>query len=332
MKREFFIPSKYTRSEDMNKKKKFFGILGFWVSIAVAVPAAFHKLIFLLANRKSHEAQPYELFDWKEGRVAYHTYGTGRPLLLLHHTSVGASHAEWEKNIDFLAQNHKVYAIDLPGFGASEKPKITYTAYQYALFLNDFIEQQVKRPVSIVASSASADFALMAYLMKPKNMRKLVLISPTGMKTGFAIPEDNKKRRMLQAPLFGTQYFIQAASKKAIKEQLEKDLFFSKENVPQKLVDTYYIAAHKGGENARFSYASTASGFTGVTIKKALENLKIPFLVAWGEENRSNPAKYMDQIEELRPDGEYAIFEKTRLLPHYENSVEFNQLVKEFLN
>ena len=316
----------------MKKKRNSFGLLGVWVALVVAIQVAIHKLIFWLGNRKLEDTEPYEMFDWKEGYVAYHTSGSGRPLLLLHHTSVGGSHMEWEKNMDFLSQHYKVYAIDLPGFGASEKPKLTYTVYQYALFLNAFIEQQVKQPVSIIASSASADFALMAYLLNPKNMEKLVLISPTGMKTDLATPADNKRRKFLQAPLLGTHCFLMATSKKSIRLHLENDLFFSKEKVPRELVDAYYTAAHTGGESARFAYASTTSHFTDVNIRKALESLKIPFLVVWGEKNLSNPITYIREIEKLRPDGEYAIFEETRLLPHYENSEKFNPLIKEFLN
>lgn len=314
----------------MKKGTKALTKIGLLGMLTMTTTAFIEKLIFILAARKRPQQTNLKYYQWKEGTVAYETIGEGRPLLLLHNTCVGASREEWIHNKEAFS-NYQVFLVDLPGFGASEKPKITYTAYQYALFINDFISDVIQRPVSIIASSASADFTLKAYQLNPKNMRKLILISPLGLQQSFASPEDNKQRRLLQLPMIGTGIFLNASSKKAIKKHLENDVFFGKEHVTQECIDSYYYAAHMGGESARFSYASVASHFTNTTVEETFKALKIPFLVVWGEDNLLNPLTHMDTIEAIRPDGQYCQFEKTRLLPHYENSQEFNKIAQSFL-
>lgn len=315
----------------MNQNKKRFSLLCAITSVCICSISAIQHIIFYKANRKNKQQCSKKMYPYQYGMVAYNVYGTGRPLLLLHNTEIGASGAEWKNNIESLSRMYQVFVPDLPGFGDSEKPKITYTSYQYALFINYFIENVIQRPASIVASSASADFAIMAYALNSKNIRKLALISPTGLQNCLPTNKENKKRILLQSPLLGTQFFISAASKKAIKNHLTKDMFFSKELVTKELVENYYIMAHKGNENARFSFASTETKFIYADIKKVLQEMKIPFCIVWGKENKINIPEQMDMIEQMRPDGTYFLFENTRMLPHYENSTVFNESIHSFL-
>lgn len=316
----------------MEKNKKKFSLFCSIIATCIIAISTIQKLIFWKANLKKIE-QPLQkhIYPWKEGNVCYSVYGTGRPLLLLHNTEIGASSIEWQNNIKSLSRIYQVFVPDLPGFGESQKPKITYTAYQYALFINHFIEDVIQRPAFVIGSSASADFALMAYALKSKNIRKLVLISPTGLEKTLPTKKENYKRMILQCPILGTHFFILSASKKAIKKQLTQYFFFSKEMVTKELIDNYYTMAHKGKEHSRFSFASVHTNFTSVDIQKVLKDIKIPFCVIWGENNKKNIAQHLKEIEALRHDGTYYLFENTRMLPHYENSEVFNETVHSFL-
>lgn len=312
------------------KKKKAFACLSIFSGFSLGIWYALQKYLF--SRTKKTDALFTRTYAWKNGTVSYETYGTGRPVVLLHNTVVGASSVEWEKNVDKLSRTYQVFVPDLPGFGFSEKPKMTYTAYQYALFINDFISDVVKRPATVVGSSQSADFALMAYLLQPENFYKMVLISPTGVNESLPNKQDNRQRKLLEMPLLGTHAYLQASGKKAIRSLLENELFFAKEEVPPHLLDAYYTAAHTGGESARFSFASAKSDFLNANVKEAFSLLKIPFLVLWGEGNVTNPWEQMEELSALRPDGEYVLFETTRMLPHYENNPLFYETIQSFIN
>ncbi len=314
----------------MKKIKKKFCLISCITAGCILLLGAIQKFIFWKANSKVIEQQK-KTYHWKEGDVAYCVYGTGRPVLLLHNTEAGASGAEWQNNVKSLSRIYQVFVPDLPGFGDSQKPKITYTAYHYALFINDFIEDVIQRPASVIGSSEAADFGLMAYALKSKNIRKLVLISPTGLEKKFPSAKENHKRLLLQCPILGTHFFIRSASKKAIKKQFTQQYLFGKEMATKQLTDTYYTMAHRGNENARFSFASVSANFTFADIEKVLREIKIPFCVIWGENNINNTAQHLKEIEHLRKDGTYFLFENTRMLPHYENSEVFNETVHSFL-
>ena len=66
-------------------------------------------------------------------------------------------------------------------------------------------------------------------------------------------------------------------------------------------------------------------------IKNYISAIGIPICIAWGEENTLNPIKNMDTLRTLLPKSRYYIFEKTKLFPHIENSVEFSNAAEDFL-
>ncbi|KAF4376394.1 hypothetical protein G4B88_000082 [Cannabis sativa] len=83
------------------------------------------------------------------------------PLLLVH--GFGASIPHWRRNIRTLAQNHTVYAIDLLGFGASDKPEgFPYTMETWAQLILDFLDEIVKKPTVLVGNSVGSLACLIA--------------------------------------------------------------------------------------------------------------------------------------------------------------------------
>ena len=70
------------------------------------------------------------LWSWRNQSIRYQQAGDRGPALVLIH-GFGASSDHWRKNLDTLAHTHRVYALDLLGFGHSAKPTpgqpLTYT-------------------------------------------------------------------------------------------------------------------------------------------------------------------------------------------------------------
>lgn len=312
-------------------KKKKLSLIALFTTVVLAFPIAYQKAIFFIASKEAPPTPDNQTFAWKEGNVSYTCAGTGRPILLLHNTQIGANKKEWEKVMEELSKQFQVYAVDLPGYGESEKPKITYTAYQYTLFINAFIQQVIQQPTIVFGSSQSADFALMACRMQPENFKKLVCISPSAPGSPMATNQDARYKLLLQSPIAGTHFYLQRSSKKAIAHMLRQESFFAQELVTQELIDAYYYAAHKGGENARFAYASAASRFLNTQLQEAFASICVPFLMVWGRDNQINPLENMALFEKLRPRGQYAVFDNTRMLPHYENSSDFVEAVLRFI-
>ena len=109
----------------------------------------------------------------------YVVAGDGRPLLLFH--GLGASVVTWRDNIGPLSKAFRVYAVDLPGHGDSDKPDIDYATDTMVQFVKDFIESlNLERP-AIIGSSVGGALALMTALRHPDLVSGLVLVDSASL-------------------------------------------------------------------------------------------------------------------------------------------------------
>src|SRR5688500_16721801 len=123
---------------------------------ALGVAAAFNALVGRRVAPLENLLQGDEhWFHWRGHRVAYTRRGGGPPLLLVHGIGITAWSHEWRFNADVLAREHTVYAIDLVGFGRSDRPPMRYSARVYLALLADFASQIVGAPVVVIASHLS---------------------------------------------------------------------------------------------------------------------------------------------------------------------------------
>lgn len=299
-----------------------------------AIPAGINKAIFINANFKNKEITKGEVYDWRLGKINYNVYGSGKPILLIHSIGVGHSQIEWNKNINVLSEKYKVYVIDLLGFGYSDKPNMTYTAYMYSSLINDFIDEVIKRPVAVISSYNAASIVLMSQSEKPKNFKKMMLIEPSISDNNLAQNNDKIIKKIFNLPIIGTSIYNYMASKNSLKSKITKELIFSKELLAKDdLIENMYLSSHIGNSSAKYPIGSFITNFINMNTLHLLKNIKIPIYIVWGEDSRlNNTIENMNKIREIRPDIDYFIFEETKLYPHYENNIEFNKLVVELFN
>lgn len=84
-------------------------------------------------------------------------------------TNVSFPHSSdhWRKNVPFLAKSHRVYSIDLIGYGYSDKPNPKefggepfYTFETWAAQINDFCHQVVKDRAFFICNSIGGELVL----------------------------------------------------------------------------------------------------------------------------------------------------------------------------
>ena len=113
-----------------------------WGAAAVGAAAVANAAIFYkappLTSKLSGEVR---YFPTPDGDVFYKKAGDGPPLLLVHGIGAGCSSFEFRNIWDRLTQKHTVYALDLLGFGKSDKPPIVYTDGTFINLLGDFARQ-----------------------------------------------------------------------------------------------------------------------------------------------------------------------------------------------
>lgn len=120
------------------------------------------------------------------GRLAYYlaedaSFGAGPPLVLLHSINAAASAIEMRPLLEHYRGRRPVYALDLPGFGHSERSPRRYTPELYVTAIIELLEAAAGPGADVVALSLTAEFAAMAALRRPELIRRLVLLAPTGL-------------------------------------------------------------------------------------------------------------------------------------------------------
>ena len=112
----------------------------------------------------------------------YHDYGQGRPLLLLHGSGPGVSAwANWRLVIGPLAQERRVLAPDLLGFGYTQRPQAPdYRMRTWLAHVCDFMDALDLECVDLVGNSFGGALALALATTHPERVGRLVLMGSAG--------------------------------------------------------------------------------------------------------------------------------------------------------
>lgn len=255
--------------------------------------------------------------------------GKGEPLLLIH--GLGSSIIPWHHNIEALAQHFRVYAMDLPGHGLSEKPNGTnrYTLDESVQFLHAFCERLQLDQVNLLGRSMGGLLAFAFALRYPERVKKLVVSGSAGIgrEVGFPL-------RILTLPLLG-EFLAQPKPKRT--RRTWEWLFYDKKLVPADLVrEDQAIQALPGNAEALLEIARYGINVWGqkkhIVITDSLRELHVPVLVLWGRNDRVIPISHALIATQLIPNARYHIFEDCGHYPQIEKAEEFNRVVLEFLS
>ena len=113
-------------------------------------------------------------------KIHYLEEGNSENILLLLH-GLGASAERWEYVIPLFAKKFRVIVPDLIGFGYSDKPMVDYTTDYFSEFLYKFVDKLGINDLNIIGSSLGGQIAAEFIINHDVNVRKLVLVSPSGV-------------------------------------------------------------------------------------------------------------------------------------------------------
>lgn len=237
---------------------------------------------------------PFEklTWNWQGHRIQYTVMGTGHPLVLVH--GFGAAIGHWRKNIPVLAAaGYRVFAIDLLGFGGSDKPPLDYTLELWEQLLKDFFAAQIQEPAVFVGNSIGALLSLMVVADHPEIAAGGVLINCAGG-LSHRPHELNPPLRLVMAAfnrlvgskLVGPFLFNRIRQKSQIRRTLLQ-VYRNPEAVTDELVDLLYAPACDPG--AQQVFASILSAPPGPNPAELLPKVKHPLLVIWGADDPWTP-------------------------------------------
>jgi pimeloyl-ACP methyl ester carboxylesterase len=245
---------------------------------------------------------PQLTWDWRGFDIRYTVLGEGKPLLLIH--GFGATHAHWRNNIPALAeQGYKVYAIDLLGFGASEKPALDYSLELWETLIYDFWQSQICQPMIVGGNSIGALLSLMLLAHYPEMTAGGIVLNVAGglnhrpeefnwpLKTimGFFTS-------LVQNPIIGPILFNQIRQKHRIRNTL-RQVYGNPATITDELVEIIYEPACD--RKAQKVFASILSAPPGPRLGELLPYIHQPLLVLWGEADPWTPIQGARAFKEL---------------------------------
>jgi pimeloyl-ACP methyl ester carboxylesterase len=131
----------------------------------------------------------------KKASISILSAGTGDPVVCVH--GLGGTKASFLPTVAALADTHRVIALDLPGFGESDKPiAAAYDAPYFADAVAALMDELGLDSAHIAGNSLGGRVGIEMGLRHPDRMRKLVLLSPA-----LAWLRDRPFKRLLQLPL-----------------------------------------------------------------------------------------------------------------------------------
>ncbi|HEY9910039.1 MAG TPA: alpha/beta fold hydrolase [Thermosynechococcaceae cyanobacterium] len=275
-------------------------------------------------------------WNWQGHNIRYTVQGTGQPLLLLH--GFGASIGHWRKNISVLAAGgYRVFAIDLLGFGGSDKPAIDYSVEVWQELLKDFWSAQIQEPTVYIGNSVGGLLSLIMLADHPETAAGGVLLNSAGG-LNHRPGELNPPLRIAMAafnsvvrsPRLGGFMFNRIRQKARIRSTLQQ-VYCNRLVVTDELVDLLYEPSCDPG--AQQVFASVLTAPPGPSPLELLPKVTAPLLVLWGEADPWTPinsAKIYQNHGKTHP-LQFVPIPATGHCPHDENPDAVNSLILAWL-
>jgi proline-specific peptidase len=259
----------------------------------------------------------------------YLVAGEGEPVILVHGGGPGV--LDWELNIGPLSQHHRVYALDLVGFGYSDKPEVNYTIPYFADFVRHFMDTLELEQVSLVGLCMGGGTTLGVALESPQRVEKLVLVASCGLGKEVGAGIQRLLSRLM--PLLPSAFLKRwdNPDKNRFRRDLERMVYDPKVITDDLLNKQYELQSL--ALDVRLNFWKNFFSFSGqrTNFRNRLHEIAMPTLIICGQEDEVYPLAHAHTAHELINNSQLHIFPKCGHVPPREKPNEFNQLVLDFL-
>jgi pimeloyl-ACP methyl ester carboxylesterase len=253
--------------------------------------------------------------------------GPGTPVVLVH--GLAGQWQNWIENIPRLAQDRRVLAPDLPGFGMSDMPHDGEVTIQgYGRVVKRFCEAMELDRVALIGNSMGGFISAEVTIQDPDRVERLVLISAAGITSSNVYEAPTALiGRVAQAITATTA----AGHKRMARRPRGRHAALALvARHPSKLrADAAWEGLMKGADKPGFRAALMASVRYDYTER--LSEIRCPTLILWGENDSVITVDDAHEYERLIPDSRKTVMEDTGHVPMMERPQAVNDVLLEFL-
>jgi len=290
------------------------------------------------------DGQPVNTIELGPGRASADTRaeppagapGASQPIVFVH--GLSGSWPNWLEQLPVFGDEHRVIALDLPGFGhspmpaESHQPSTGISISGYARLLDRLLDELGIDAAAIVGNSMGGFIGAELAIGFPQRVERLVLVSPAGISTtanpdvARVIPTLRRLERMLAA---STTWVASKSDTVARRARLRDALLNVVTRHPSRLPATLAAEQLRGSGKPGFMQALQA--VHDYDFRARLPEIACPTLVVWGASDRLIPVRDADVFVELIPNSRKVIFPDTGHMAMLERPAAFNKLLAEFL-
>jgi pimeloyl-ACP methyl ester carboxylesterase len=245
-------------------------------------------------------------------RVCYYDTSEGPPLVLVH--GVGGDADQWAFCLPALARSHRVIALDLPGFGRSDKPSIDYRIEGYVEMLQRFLDAIGVDDAALLGHSLGGWIVAAFALEFPARVTRLVLNDAVGIDAGAVdLPIDLN------------------VSTRANLRRVFEFMCYDRSGVTDALVDLAYALHLERGDGATIRSVLETLTRKDEKLDGRLAGIAAPTLLLWGENDAVAPLAMAQAWQGGIAGARLVTIPRCGHLPPLERPEEFADAVTRFL-
>jgi len=262
-------------------------------------------------------------------KLFYREAGNGPPLLLIH--GFGASSFTWRKVAPTLAETNRVIAVDLKGFGQSEKPlDERYSVFDQAELLAQLIEEKDLRDLTLVGHSFGGGAALLLALQAEERLKgriaRLVLLD------SIAYPQNIPVFfRMLDMPVV-SQLGIRMVPPEVQARLALKIAYFDDSKIDAEEVEAYAAPLKTAAGKHAIIHSARQILPEGIEeLSERYKTIELPTLILWCDHDRIVPLEVGIKLRRTLPNSTLRLVEECGHMPQEEQPESTLLLLQDFL-
>jgi len=267
--------------------------------------------------------KPGEVIRLEDAAIHYVDRGQGQPLVLIH--GLGGRIYNFRYNIPVLSEHLRVVALDLKGFGYSERPAAgDYSLTAQARLVGELMDRLGIARAAVLGHSMGAAIALRLAATCPEKVDRLILVGsapPNGMVPRFAASLPLRPLLRLGAALVLHQPRVR---ERVLRQGFYDPAFLS----PEMLEEFRRSARIRGSTNAIASLLSDAARDEPLDLSRVSQ----PVLLLWGEGDRWADLRLARWLADELPDARLQVIDRARHMVLEERAEEANEAILAFLS
>src|SRR4051812_33262632 len=261
-------------------------------------------------------------------RINYVDFGVGddeTPMLFVH--GLAGCWQNWLENLAVFAQDRRVVALDLPGFGASDMPADKITISGYGRWVERFCTTVGLDRSMVVGNSMGGFIAAEMAVAYPERVERLVLASSAG------ISVTHVQRPVAWMLAAGTQTGATVIKSRlrevAGRPRARHMALATAVRHPTRLSPdmTYELLSGAGTPGFRTAFDAIVC----YDMRERLTEIECPTLIVWGSEDLLVPVRDADEFARRISRSHKVVLDDTGHVPMIERPIAFNECVRKFL-